>query len=290
MKKALAAIMALIFSLCVAIPAFAAEAGEQRITMGANLSDKQRDEIYKTFGVDEGSVKELKVTNAEEREYLEGVAPEKYLGNVALSCVYITVLEEGKGLEIETNNINWVTKEMYENALITAGITNAHVMVSAPYPLSGTAALTGIYKAYEDIGGEKLDEDDKTAAIKELITTAELADFIGSEEATRLINELKKILDNIKNMSDDEVRAEIRRIADECKVELTDDQVEQLLQLCRTFQNLDVDNLQSRLLGWLDTIDKASSVSDWFAGVWNGVLEFFTNVGDFFKGLFTGGK
>ena len=290
MKKTISLILAALFGVCLIMPAAMAATiapGEQRITMGADLSDAQRASIYEFFGVERGTIKELTVTNSEERSYLEGLIPDERLGRVALSCVYITVLDEGSGIKVETNNINWCTEQMYINAMITAGITDASVKVSAPYPLSGTAALTGIYKAYEDITGEKLDEDAKAAAAEELITTGELAEFIGSEEATRLINELKKILNNIKSMTDDEVRAEIRRIAAQCNISVTDSQVEQLLTLCRTLQNLDVENLQSRLLGWLDTVDKLSSVSSWFAKIWRSVLEFLTSI---FGGFFGKGK
>ena len=290
MKKTISLILAALFGACLIMPAAMAATiapGEQRITMGADLSDAQRASIYEFFGVERGTIKELTVTNSEERSYLEGLIPDERLGRVALSCVYITVLDAGSGIKVETNNINWCTEQMYINAMITAGITDASVKVSAPYPLSGTAALTGIYKAYEDITGEKLDEDAKAAAAEELITTGELAEFIGSEEATRLINELKKILNNIKSMTDDEVRAEIRRIAAQCNISVTDSQVEQLLTLCRTLQNLDVENLQSRLLGWLDTVDKLSSVSSWFAKIWHSVLEFLTSI---FGGFFGKGK
>lgn len=290
MKKTISLILAALFGVCLIMPdAMAATIapGEQRITMGADLSDAQRASIYEFFGVERGTIKELTVTNSEERSYLEGLIPDERLGRVALSCVYITVLDAGSGIKVETNNINWCTEQMYINAMITAGIADASVKVSAPYPLSGTAALTGIYKAYEDITGEKLDEDAKAAAAEELITTGELAEFIGSEEATRLINELKKILNNIKSMTDDEVRAEIRRIAAQCNISVTDSQVEQLLTLCRTLQNLDVENLQSRLLGWLDTVDKLSSVSSWFAKIWHSVLEFLTSI---FGGFFGKGK
>lgn len=290
MKKTISLILAALFGACLIMPAAMAATiapGEQRITMGADLSDAQRESIYEFFGVERGTIKELTVTNSEERSYLEGLIPDERLGRVALSCVYITVLDAGSGIQVETNNINWCTEQMYINAMITAGITDASVKVSAPYPLSGTAALTGIYKAYEDITGEKLDEDAKAAAAEELITTGELAEFIGSEEATRLINELKKILNNIKSMTDDEVRAEIRRIAAQCNISVTDSQVEQLLTLCRTLQNLDVENLQSRLLGWLDTVDKLSSVSSWFAKIWHSVLEFLTSI---FGGFFGKGK
>lgn len=290
MKKTISLILAALFGACLIMPAAMAATiapGEQRITMGADLSDAQRESIYEFFGVERGTIKELTVTNSEERSYLEGLIPDERLGRVALSCVYITVLDAGSGIKVETNNINWCTEQMYINAMITAGIADASVKVSAPYPLSGTAALTGIYKAYEDITGEKLDEDAKAAAAEELITTGELAEFIGSEEATRLINELKKILNNIKSMTDDEVRAEIRRIAAQCNISVTDSQVEQLLTLCRTLQNLDVENLQSRLLGWLDTVDKLSSVSSWFAKIWRSVLEFLTSI---FGGFFGKGK
>lgn len=290
MKKTISLILAALFGVCLIMPAAMAATiapGEQRITMGADLSDAQRASIYEFFGVERGTIKELTVTNSEERSYLEGLIPDERLGRVALSCVHITVLDAGLGIKVETNNINWCTEQMYINAMITAGIADASVKVSAPYPLSGTAALTGIYKAYEDITGEKLDEDAKAAAAEELITTGELAEFIGSEEATRLINELKKILNNIKSMTDDEVRAEIRRIAAQCNISVTDSQVEQLLTLCRTLQNLDVENLQSRLLGWLDTVDKLSSVSSWFAKIWRSVLEFLTSI---FGGFFGKGK
>ena len=290
MKKTISLILAALFGVCLIMPAAMAATiapGEQRITMGADLSDAQRASIYEFFGVERGTIKELTVTNSEERSYLEGLIPDERLGRVALSCVYITVLDAGSGIKVETNNINWCTEQMYINAMITAGIADASVKVSAPYPLSGTAALTGIYKAYEDITGEKLDEDAKAAAAEELITTGELAEFIGSEEATRLINELKKILNNIKSMTDDEVRAEIRRIAAQCNISVTDSQVEQLLTLCRTLQNLDVENLQSRLLGWLDTVDNLSSVSSWFAKIWRSVLEFLTSI---FGGFFGKGK
>lgn len=290
MKKTISLILAALFGVCLIMPAAMAATiapGEQRITMGADLSDAQCASIYEFFGVERGTIKELTVTNSEERSYLEGLIPDERLGRVALSCVYITVLDAGSGIKVETNNINWCTEQMYINAMITAGIADASVKVSAPYPLSGTAALTGIYKAYEDITGEKLDENAKAAAAEELITTGELAEFIGSEEATRLINELKKILNNIKSMTDDEVRAEIRRIAAQCNISVTDSQVEQLLTLCRTLQNLDVENLQSRLLGWLDTVDKLSSVSSWFAKIWRSVLEFLTSI---FGGFFGKGK
>ncbi len=266
--------------------AFAINAGEQRVTMGADLTTSERASVYSDFGIQEGSVKELTVTNAEERQYLEGIADESKIGNVALSCIYLTTKEEGNGLNINIKNIKWCTSDMYRNALQTAGIYDADIMVSAPHPVTGTAALTGIYKAYEDITGNKLKEDAKEASITELLITGELAEALGSENATELVNELKKILDNTQNMTDDEVRAEIRRIAKELNVEVTDKQVEELLSLCRELEGLDNDQLLARLQGMNGAMGALESVSNAFKSFGDVVSDAFSKVGDFFNSLF----
>lgn len=293
MKKKIAAVLALLLCLTI-LPsaAFADEEGEQpaegeaRVTIGANLDEEQIAQIYKDFGIERGSVPEIIVTNADERAYLEGIAPERKIGSVALSCIYIKMLPEGEGLRISTNKINWCTSEMYMNALVTAGITDAEVKVSAPFDVSGTAALTGIYKAYEDITGTTLSEIAKAIGVEELITTGELAEYIGSEEATQIVNELKKILDQTGSMTDDEVRAEIRGIAEAYNVSITDAQVDQLLKLCRSLEKLDVAQLQDKLVSLTKTLESAKKVESKLSEFANGVKNFFGKVADFFARLF----
>ncbi len=267
-----------------------AESGEVRVTIGANLDETQIAQIYKDFGVERGSVTEITVTNADERAYLEGIAPERKIGSVALSCIYIKTLPEGEGLKISTNNINWCTSDMYTNALITAGITDAEVKVSAPFDVSGTAALAGIYKAYEDITGTTLSEIAKTIGVEELVTTGELAEYIGSEEATQIVNELKNILDQTQNMTDDEVRAEIKGIAEAYNVSITDAQVDQLLSLCRSLEKLDIAQLQDKLVSLTKTLEGAKKVESKLTEFANSIKTFFEKVADFFTRLFGGGQ
>lgn len=135
-------------------------------------------------------------------------------------------------------------------------------MVTAPFDVSGTAALTGIYRAYESITGTTLSDLAKTIGAEELVLTGELAEYIGSEEATELINELKKILDQTQNMSDDDVRTEIRKIAEQYNVVISDSQVEQLLTLCRRLEKLDVNALQSKLVTLAETVQKANAAKE----------------------------
>jgi uncharacterized protein YpuA (DUF1002 family) len=92
------------------------------------------------------------------------------------------------GLDVTTNNITWCAPEMYVNALATAGITDAKVIVAAPFDVSGTAALTGVYKAYEDITGQKLDENAKLVpAHRSWRVTSDLANEIGSYDSTSIV-------------------------------------------------------------------------------------------------------
>ena len=178
---------------------------------------------------------------------------------------------------------------MYINALTTAGITDAKVMITAPFDVSGTAALTGIYKAYEDITGESLSEIAKAVGVEELITTGSLAEYIGSDEAAQLVNGLKEILDQTQTMTDEEVKAEIRNLCKAYNVSLTEGQIDQLLSLCRSLEKLDVSTLKEKLVGIAKTVDNAGKISQTVSKIGESVKSFFASVGDFFARLF-GGK
>ena len=262
--------------------------GDQRVTMGADLTDAQRAAVYADFGIPMGSVKELKVTNAEERIYLEGLVPERKIGSVALSCIFITTLRPGEGLTVELHNINFCTEDMYRNALTTAGITDARVVVSAPYPVSGTGALTGAYKAYEDITGTSLNELAKLIGAEELVLTGELSEYIGSAEASEIIGQLTGILDQTQSMTDDQVTSEIRAIAEAYRVSLKETQVDQILSLCRKLEGLDQAQLQSKLTGLAKTAEGANKVVETVTRVYENVKSFFESVGQFFVNLFNG--
>ena len=287
MKKTIAAVLALALGFTLFMPAaLADEDGEERITMGADLTDRQREAVYADFGIEEGSVTELSVTNKEERSYLEGLVPDGKIGSVALSCIYIKTLPEGSGLSIEIHNINYCTEDMYSNALTTAGISDAEVIVSAPFPVSGTGALTGAYKAYEDITGNSLSSLAKAAGAEELVVTGELAEYIGSDDATQMINELKNMLDKTQDMTDDEVRAEIKNLAVMYNVSLTNAQLEQVLSLVRKLEGLDADALQEQLVGIAKAAQTANEVSEVTSQVVDDVKGFFASVGSFFTGVF----
>lgn len=276
----------LVCSLLIgAVPALAVDAGEARAVIGANLTEEQIADVYANFGIERGSVTELRVTNADERKYLEGYVDESIIGTNSISCVYIEVLEEGEGLDVTTSNINWCTSQMYVSALATAGITDAKIIVAAPFEVSGTAALTGVYLAYEDITGQELDETAKLVSTQELTLTAELAEQIGSYDSVEIVNELKLLLSETKGMTDDELRAEIVSIASDLCVTLTDTQIDQLISLCRSLEKLDPEQLKEKVESVQNTIaklgqakEKVTSFIESVKNVWNSVVDFFKNL------------
>ena len=281
MKKIFSLLLALLLVAGMAVPAYA-DVNQSRAVIGADLSDAQVEAVYGMFGIRRGEAIELKMTNAEERTYLEGYVDDSLIGTRSISCVYVELLPAGSGMSVTTSNINWCTGEMYISALATAGITDASIVVAAPFEVSGTAALSGVYKAYEDMTGKKLDDLAKLVSTQELTVTGELAAQIGAMDSTAIVNELKLMLDVTQTMSDDEIRAEIREIASRYNVNLTNTQVEQLLTLCRSLEGLDAESLKARVQDVQNTLQKVSEAKTKVVGFVQGVKKVVESVSGFF--------
>ena len=280
----------LVFAMLGVSCCFADGNDNSRAVIGADLSESEIETVYKSFGIDRGDVKELSVTNENERHYLEGLVDDSVIGTKSISCIYIEALDEGEGMDVSVNNVNWCTPDMYINAMVTAGISDANVIISAPFEVSGTAALTGIFLAYEDITVKELSETAKIVGTQELTVTAELAEQIGSADSTAIVNALKLILDETKNMTDEQLRQQIIDIAAEYDVTLTDSQIDQLISLCRSMEKLDVSELKAKVeqvQQYLkDIANVKTTVKQFFADLGDGVTQFVNSVISFFRNLF----
>ena len=282
MKKLLVPLLLIAAVLVsIQIPAYA-EVTQRRTVIGADLSSEQVDSVYRMFGVTRGSVIELGMTNAEERQALEGYVDSAIIGTRSISCVYVELLEEGSGMDVTTSNISWCTPEMYISALATAGVTDAKVIVAAPFEVSGTAALAGVYKAYEDMTGMKLDDLAKLVSTQELTITGELAEEIGSMDSTSIVNDLKLMLNETEHMTDEEIRKEIIAIAAEYNVKLTDTQIRQLIDLCRSLEGLDTNELTKRVEDVQSTLQKVSDAKTKVVGFVQTVKKVVTSIKSFF--------
>ena len=283
MKRLLCIILAVLMFASLAAAAYADGEGQARAVIGANLDENQIASVYQLFNVKRGDVKEMTVTNAEEREYLEGYVDESLIGTRSISCVYVELLAEGAGMDVTTSNITWCTPEMYISALATAGITDAKIVVAAPFEVSGTAALTGVYKAYEDLTGKKLDDLAKAVSTQELTITGELANEIGEMDSTSIVNDLKMMLDETAQMTDEEIREQIIQIAATYNVNLTENQINQLISLCRSLEGLDADALKSRVEEVQNTLKKVSDAKTQVIGFVETVKKVVTSIKSFFE-------
>ena len=223
-----------------------ADAVEEKpyLSLGADLSTDQKSKVLELLDVDEKALDQyniVTVTNADEHNYLDDYLDSSVIGTKALSSVLVEKRDKGEGIDVTTKNITYCTAGMYENALTTAGVTDATVTVAGPFNITGTAALVGAMNAYEDMTGEDISSESKDAATNELVVTSELAgqlnDSDKAEQFLALIKE-KVLSDDAKSESD------INDIIDECSKDLditvTDNQKAQIAELMQKINKLDL--------------------------------------------------
>lgn len=248
------------------------------VTLGADLDSGQQQEMLGLFGVDRAETTVIDVTNAEERRYLEGSVPDEQLGTRAISSAYVHVKDDGSGIKVQTKHITYVTSRTYANALATAGVKDADVYAAAPFDVSGTAALTGVFKAFEEATGEQIPEASKEVATQELVDTADVGKQVGDADAiARLVEQVK--LEIVKQGLDDPaaIREVVVRIAAELKITLTDAQIDQLVNMLVQVQSLHLDlgKLQQQMK---DFQDKIGLTNEQAQGIWQSLKSFFTKV------------
>ncbi len=255
-----------------ALPTVAYADSSKVVTLGADLTEEQRTSMYTYFGTSADQVTTIEVNNTQERQYLEGIAPEAQIGTKTYSCAYVEPTTSG-GIQVKTANLTYVTSSMIASTLTTSGVENCNVVASAPFAVSGTGALTGIMLAYEKATGTTLNEDQKETATQELVTTTDLADSVGQDAATDIINDVKEevISDNITDP--DEIQETISDAAEDAGVSLTDDQIAQITDLMEQISQYDYDvkslektlnNLSGEDKGFISNI--VSSIKDFFTG------------------------
>ena len=255
------------------------------VSLGETLTEQEKADMLSFFGVDE-SVRIVPVTNAEEYEYFGDFVDASLIGSNAISCAYVEKMPKGHGITVEkTDNIHWVTEDMYKNACVTAGIEDAKIIVSSPTRASGTAALTGIIKAFEEVSGEEITEEEKRTASEEIVRTAELGDSIGKEKAEELINNIKVniINNNITNKVD--IEKVVIQVAENLNISLTQEQIEQITSLMENVSKLDlnVEQIKGQLKDIAGKIDQVLEDNIEVRSLLERILDAITN---FFRNLF----
>lgn len=241
---------AVLLSACLsvgsAVPAMAD--GMKVVTLGADLTDAQKQTMMKYFKTSADEVQILTITNQDERDHLSSYVPIEQIGTRTVSCAYVKPTQSG-GIRVRTANLNWVTGNMIATTLSTSGVKNCEVVAACPFEVSGTGALTGIQMAYEAASGEKLDETKKELATEEMVVTGNLADKVGKNDATTVINQAKMeiIQNNVQNA--DEIYNIVFNIAQQNNVTVDSEEMDKIVALLEQIaqQNYDYADMQETL-------------------------------------------
>lgn len=272
------------------VPGFQADAaGSAVLALGADLSASQRATVLSEMGITEAEAaayETIYITNDMEHQYLDESLGASVVGTHSLSSVLLIPQESGAGLSVETHNVNFCTIAMYRNALLTAGVQDAKVIVAAPSSISGTAALVGALKAYETYSGETVSEDAFSVATDELVLTGELMDELDSEQISDLIAYLKQQIAERGLDDPDKLSEAVRQASDEMDLKLTDEQVSQIVDLLLKLNKLDIDpgKLASQAKELYDKLDSLGIDLD-TEKVGNFITRFVSSIWDLIQGF-----
>ena len=295
MKKRWMAIL-LTCIMAVALPVTAYGASDNKntdtpyVALGADLNQEERATVLRLLGISEEDLNNYTVTtvtNADEHEYLDSYLSSSIIGSRALSSVMVEGTAEGSGINVTTSNITYCTPGMYENALATAGIENADIKVAGPFNISGTAALVGAIKAYENMTGEEVKKENADTATNELVVTGQVAENVGDQEkAEQLIGAGKGEVVEGNATTTEEIGNVVDQAAQEMEVNLSEEDRQAIIDLMKKIDdlNLNIDSLK----------EQASNLYDQIAGLdlnlnidEEQVKGFFEKILDFFRGLFS---
>ena len=224
-----------------------------------------------------------------------------------ISSVLVEKENKGHGVEvtIETpENITQITQEQYANAAITAGVSDATILVASIRPATGESALTGVYKAF-DVNGDDLDQDRMEVAQEELETTngiaqenAEKNDF-DSSKLDQAIIDIKQGLSDLKDQQGKlATKEEIQQIINDAIEKnnldnvVTQNQIDKLIALFENYQKTSAIDSQEvkeqlkdlsntvkdkfgKLVGQAEESGLLDKIGSFFKQIWNALTSLF---------------
>lgn len=285
------ALVAMVGMVCALLPSTALADSGRIVTLGANLNGQERATVLSFFGLSEADLQNLTVitvTNEDERARLASSVDVAVIGDKTYSCSYIQPTTSG-GIYVQTANLTYVTNYMLYNALQTAGVKNCNLVVTAPYPVSGTGALTGVFMAYES-QGQQLDDAKEEVATQELVATAELTKTYGDGVAEVISDVKDQVISGGQTLSDDQIRQIIKGVAATQGLNLSDADLDRVMQLISHLQQLDYDasTFDLTLADFESKLQEVTQKAQEAGGVLDAIGQFFQGIIDWFKGLFGG--
>lgn len=262
------------------------------LALGADLRQNEKQTVYQLLGVSEADLANynvIQVTNSEEKQYLGEYMEASVIGSRALSSVLVQKQGDGTGITVDTHNITYCTQGMYTNALITAGISNAKVVVAGPFDITGTAALVGAMKAYSVMTGEEISEEQMDTAVNELVVTGALAEDVGStEKIEELMAAVKQNIVENGIESPEDIKRVIEQAAEKMDINLSEGQQEKITNLMGKVSDLDlnVDTIKEQAQKLYDKLEDlgvsteglGEKIGNFFSNIISSVVDFISSI------------
>lgn len=269
-----------------------------------DLTAEEKKMVYDFFGVPKENVQEFITNNADERKALLGIVSEAQIGNVTKSSALVEPTNAG-GIIVETKNLTFVSDTMITNTLITLGVKNAKIKAVAPFPVSGTGALTGIIKCFENSKNSDMEitEEQKEVANEELVMTGQLGDSLGKDEASAVINEIKTQVIKDSPKTDIEIGNIVANVINNYNIFVSPENREKIVSVMSKINGLDIEYKdiketlkvnKTNLKNKLENMGSELKESGWFKksltqiksfGRW--ISEGFSKLGDYIAGFFS---
>ena len=110
-KRRLLGAAILSIALTMGLAMGAAADSRKVVTLGADLTEEQKQMVMNYFGVTNDQVDVLTITNADEREHLGSYVPLEQIGTPTYSSALVSPTTSG-GIQVKTAKLDWVTCNM----------------------------------------------------------------------------------------------------------------------------------------------------------------------------------
>ena len=146
------------------------------------------------------------------------------------------------------------------------------------------ASFDTFFETYNTVFDDDVAEllDGQSARLLQKLSE-KLQDF----EPGQLAEDLAALLKVSSDMTDEELSAAIGAAALSRGVTLKDSQVQQLVDLCRSLEKLDSDELKAKIDGLRNFTEKLDETKGFFAGIFSALRDLFARIGEMLSRLFS---
>lgn len=264
------------------------------VALGNALNQEQKDYTLKKLDV-KGETPIYTTTGAD----LVSFIPDGGFNNewAVYSSVRMQTLKSGEGISVDIatpENITRITAAQYQNAALTAGISDAKLTVASAVPIDGSGALAGVYKIVEESGGI-ISRDRVEVAQDEMDVlskiTEENKDKKGySDEALNAAQEQAK--KELAALTADGTTLTQEDIQNTVETALKDQGIsdiitsDQLNELTTLMSDMKDKNIFEDFVNELDLTKAKEQIQAKSKGLWNGVKNFFSGIWSSITGVF----